>query len=77
MRMNASTARSARPAASRSDASWKNGGCPDYEGKGRGCSTIAMVFPGDTQLYITVNSTNNASADLTTVASSAFDAALR
>jgi hypothetical protein len=56
---------------------WKNGGCPDYEGKGRGCSTIAMVFPGDTQLYITVNSTNNASADLTTVASSALDAALR
>jgi hypothetical protein len=36
-----------------------------------------MVFPGDTQLYITVNSTNNASGDLTTLASSAFDAALR
>jgi len=66
---------------------WKNGGCPDWENKGRSCSTIAMIFPGDTQVYIAVNSSNNTykgatdqkgkyHAGLDGVAGGAFDKAL-
>ncbi len=60
------------------DYHWKNGGCPDLEGKDRGCSTVAMVFPGDTQAYVAINSSNNAySGKLTDIVGAAFDKALR
>ena len=57
---------------------WKDGGCPDFDGKGRGCSTLAMVFPSDVQAYVTINSSNNAyTGSLTSILAGAFDGALR
>lgn len=57
---------------------WKNGGCPDEEGKSRGCKTLAIVFPGGIQAYVATNSDNNDySGGLQTVVGRAFDAALR
>jgi CubicO group peptidase (beta-lactamase class C family) len=58
----------------------KTGGCPSLENRSwdRGCSTVAMMFPGDVQAYVTVNSTDNKHAgSLTAVVRNAFDAALR
>jgi CubicO group peptidase (beta-lactamase class C family) len=57
---------------------WKNGGCPDFEGKGRTCKTVAMTFPGDIQAYVTVNSDLGAyTGTIQALVGSAFDAALR
>jgi CubicO group peptidase (beta-lactamase class C family) len=43
------------------DYHWKNGGCPTMSNGAwdRGCSTLAMTFPGDVQVYVAVNSSNN------------------
>lgn len=57
---------------------WKNGGCPDFENKGRGCQTAAMVFPSGIVAYVAVNSKNNGfSGSIQGVLANAFDAALR
>ena len=57
---------------------WKNGGCPPFPGTIGGCKTLAMVFPGDTQVYIATNSDNNDYAgNLTSIAADAFDNALK
>ena len=42
---------------------WKNGGCPDFEGQGRTCKTVAMTFPGDVQVYVAVNSDTSGYTD--------------
>src|SRR6185295_10080077 len=36
----------------------KTGGCPDFPDTNGGCKTLAMVFPGDTQVYVATNSHN-------------------
>jgi CubicO group peptidase (beta-lactamase class C family) len=60
------------------DYAWKNGGCPDFDEKTRGCKTVAMTYPGDTQIYIAVNSDNNGfSGSMQSLAGRAFDAALK
>jgi Beta-lactamase len=59
---------------------WKNGGCPslDRTSWDRGCSTLAIVFPGDFQVYVTINSSHNTySGSLMEVVRDAFDASLR
>jgi CubicO group peptidase (beta-lactamase class C family) len=72
---------------------WKNGGCPSFSHGGdwdRSCKTIAMVFPGDVQVYVAVNSNNNTytgawdrqspseyHAGLDGLAAGAFDVALK
>jgi CubicO group peptidase (beta-lactamase class C family) len=57
---------------------WKNGGCPDFDGKDRGCKTAAMILPSGIQAYVAVNSDNNGySGSIQGVLGSAFDAALR
>jgi CubicO group peptidase (beta-lactamase class C family) len=57
---------------------WKNGGCPDFENKGRGCQTAAMIFPSGIVAYVAVNSKNNGfSGSIQGVLANAFDAGLR
>ena len=56
---------------------WKNGGCPDFEGKGQTCKTVAMTFPSDIQAYVTVNSDISTKESLQTIVGRAFDRALR
>ena len=59
---------------------WKNGGCPslDKPRLGRGCRTVAMTFPGDVQVYVAINSSNNTyTPALEPLVQLAFDAALR
>ena len=57
---------------------WKTGGCPDFDDGGHGCKTIALVFPGDLQAYVAVNSSNNAYAgSLKSIVRDALRAALR
>ena len=57
---------------------WKNGGCPDFENKNRGCQTAAMIFPSGIVAYVAVNSKNNRfSGSIQGVLASAFDAALK
>ncbi len=57
---------------------WKNGGCPDFENKDRGCKTAAMILPSGIQAYVAVNSDNNGySGSIQNVLGRAFDAALR
>lgn len=57
---------------------WKNGGCPDFENKGRGCATAAMIFPSGIVAYVATNSTNNGySGSIQGVLARSFDAALR
>ncbi len=57
----------------------KTGGCPDFPGTTGGCKTLAMVFPGDTQVYVATNSHNNdhGSGGLTSIVANAFDNALK
>jgi CubicO group peptidase (beta-lactamase class C family) len=57
---------------------WKSGRCHAFESpKVRKCETLAIVFPGDIQAYVAVNSTNNTySGGLTGVMGGAFDDAL-
>ncbi len=57
----------------------KTGGCPDFPGTTGGCKTLAMVFPGDTQVYVATNSHNNdhGSGGLTSIVKNAFDNALK
>jgi CubicO group peptidase (beta-lactamase class C family) len=59
---------------------WKNGGCPGSS-TGRGCSALAMIFPGDVQAYAMTNSGRNApgatSTTLDDTLQTAFDAALK
>lgn len=57
---------------------WKNGGCPDFQNRDRTCKTVAMVFPGDIQAYVAVNSDLGAyTGSLQGLVGAAFDAALR
>ncbi|MGH3136840.1 MAG: serine hydrolase domain-containing protein [Gaiellaceae bacterium] len=57
---------------------WKNGGCPDFENKGRGCQTAAMIFPSGIVAYVAVNSKNNSfSGSIQGVLANAFDVALK
>ena len=57
---------------------WKTGGCPDFDDGGHGCKTIALLFPGDLQAYVAVNSSNNAYAgSLKSIVRDALRAALR
>lgn len=57
---------------------WKNGGCPDFENRGRGCQTAAMIFPSGIVAYVAVNSANNGySGSIQGVLANAFDAALK
>jgi CubicO group peptidase (beta-lactamase class C family) len=59
---------------------WKNGGCPSLQKPewGRGCETLAIVFPGNVQAYLAINSANNTySPDRQKLFRNAFDAALR
>jgi hypothetical protein len=57
---------------------WKNGGCPDFEGLDRTCSTVAMIFPGDIQAYVAVNSDlSRLGGSIQTIVARAFNAALR
>jgi CubicO group peptidase (beta-lactamase class C family) len=57
---------------------WKNGGCPDFENKDRGCSTAAMILPSGIVAYVATNSTNNGySGSIQGVLAQSFDAALR
>ena len=57
---------------------WKNGGCPDFENKGRGCQTAAMIFPSGIVAYVAVNSKNNGFAgSIQGVLAAAFDAGLK
>jgi hypothetical protein len=56
----------------------KTGGCPTFPGTNGGCKTVAMVFPGDTQVYVATNSDNNDHpGGLTTIVANAFDNALK
>jgi CubicO group peptidase (beta-lactamase class C family) len=58
---------------------WKNGGCPSLDKPqwGRGCKTLAMVFPGDVQAYIAINSSGNSyTPNIEPIFRNAFDAAL-
>ena len=57
---------------------WKSGLCHAFESpKVRKCETLAIVFPGDIQAYVAVNSTKNTySGGLTGVMGGAFDDAL-
>lgn len=56
----------------------KTGSCPDFPGTTGGCKTVAVVFPGDVQVYVTTNSTNNDyTGSLTSIVVSAFENALR
>jgi hypothetical protein len=56
----------------------KTGSCPDFPGTTGGCTTVAVVFPGDVQVYVTTNSTNNDyTGSLTSIVVSAFENALR
>jgi hypothetical protein len=57
---------------------WKNGLCHAFESpKSRKCETLAIVFPGDIQAYVAVNSTNNTySGSLDVILGKAFDDAL-
>ena len=57
----------------------KTGGCPPFPGTTGGCKTLAMVFPGDTQVYVATNSDNNdhGTGGLTAIVANAFDNALR
>jgi len=56
----------------------KTGGCPDFPGTTGGCKTVAMVFPGDTQVYVATNSHNNDHpGGLTGIVMNAFENALR
>jgi hypothetical protein len=56
----------------------KTGGCPAFPGTTGGCKTLAMVFPGDTQVYVATNSDNNDHpGGLTAIVANAFDNALR
>ena len=57
---------------------WKNGGCPDFSNRGRGCKTAAMIFPSGIVAYVAVNSDNNGYAgSIQAVLWNAFDAALK
>jgi len=57
---------------------WMNGGCPDFEDKGRGCKTAAMIFPSGIVAYVATNSENNGySSSIQGVLANAFDAALK
>jgi CubicO group peptidase (beta-lactamase class C family) len=57
---------------------WKNGGCPDFDNKTRGCKTAAMIFPSGIVAYVATNSDNNGySGSIQGVLAAAFDAALR
>ena len=57
----------------------KTGGCPPFPGTTGGCKTLAMVFPGDTQVYVATNSDNNdhGTGGLTSIVANAFDNALK
>lgn len=59
---------------------WKNGGCPGSS-TGRGCSAMAMIFPGDVQAYAMTNSGRNGpgatATSLDDTLQAAFDAALK
>jgi CubicO group peptidase (beta-lactamase class C family) len=57
---------------------WKNGGCPDFDNKSRGCKTAAMIFPSGIVAYVATNSDNNGyPGSIQGVLAGAFDAALR
>lgn len=59
---------------------WKDGGCPSLEKPqwGRGCQTLAIVFPGDVQAYVAINSkANTFTPDIKSIFRNAFDAALK
>lgn len=57
---------------------WKNGGCPDFQNRGRGCATAAMIFPSGIVAYVATNSRNNGyRGNIQDVLGRAFDAALR
>jgi CubicO group peptidase (beta-lactamase class C family) len=57
---------------------WKNGGCPDFANRGRGCATAAMIFPSGIVAYVATNSRNNGYAgSIQAQLARAFDAALR
>ena len=59
---------------------WKNGGCPSLQKAqwGRGCETLAMVFPGNVQAYLAINSARNTYSPARHVLfGNAFDAALK
>jgi CubicO group peptidase (beta-lactamase class C family) len=56
----------------------KTGGCPDFPGTIGGCKTVAMIFPGDVQVYVATNSDgNDYPGSLTSIVANAFDNALR
>lgn len=57
----------------------KTGGCPQFPDTIGGCKTLAMVFPGDIQVYVATNSENNdhGSGGLTAIVANAFDNALK
>ena len=52
---------------------------PPFPGTIGGCKTLAMVFPGDTQVYVATNSDNNdyGAGNLTSIVANAFDNALK
>jgi CubicO group peptidase (beta-lactamase class C family) len=59
---------------------WKDGGCPSLDKPAwrRGCQTLAIVFPGDFQAYVAINSKdNNFSPNIKKVFRNGFDAALK